>query len=65
MNKTRAALIRAGKTVAQAALGAIGGATLLGSVDWKVVGSSALLAGIVSLLTSASTDLPEVGEFDA
>lgn len=65
MNKTRAALIRAGRTVAQSALGAIGGATAFGSVDWKVVGSSALLAGIVSLLTSASTDLPEAGEFEA
>lgn len=65
MTKLHAALLRAGRTVAQAALGAIGGASLLDAVNWKVVGSSALLAGIVSLLHSASTDLPEVGEFDA
>ena len=66
MTKIQAALIRAARTVAQAALGAIGGATLIDAVDWRIVASSAALAGVVSLLTSAATDLPEVGrEVDA
>ena len=60
MNKTRAALIRAARTVAQTAVGAIGGAQLVESVDWRVVVSTSALAGLVSLLTSAATDLPEV-----
>jgi len=60
MNKTRAALIRAARTVAQTAVGAIGGAQLVESVDWRVVVSTSVLAGLVSLLTSAATDLPEV-----
>lgn len=66
MTKIQAAIVRAVRTVAQAALGAIGGATLIDSVDWRIVASSAALAGVVSLLTSAATDLPEVGrEVDA
>ena len=60
MDKTRAALIRAARTVAQTAVGAIGGAQLVESVDWRVVVSTSVLAGLVSLLTSAATDLPEV-----
>lgn len=59
MTKIHAALIRAGRTVAQAALGSIGVATQVEAVDWKVVASTSALAGIVSLLTSAATDLPE------
>ncbi|MFV0496080.1 holin [Mycobacterium sp.] len=62
MNKFQAAFIRALRTVAQAALGAIGATTMLESVDWSVVASTAGLAGIVSLLTSAATDLPEVDD---
>ena len=60
MSKTRAALIRAARTVAQTAVGAIGSAQLVESVDWRVVVSTSALAGLVSLLTSAATDLPEV-----
>lgn len=55
----RAAGIRAIKTVAQAALGAIGGTALIGEVNWIAVGSTALLAGILSLLTSVA-GLPEL-----
>ena len=55
----KAAGIRAVRTVAQAALGAIGSTAMFSAVDWMVVGSTALLAGVLSLLTSVS-GLPEV-----
>lgn len=55
----KAAGIRAIRTVAQAALGAIGSTAMFSEVDWMVVGSTALLAGVLSLLTSVS-GLPEV-----
>ena len=57
----RAAGVRALKTVAQTAAVSIGTAAVLGDVNWTMVLSSALLAGILSLLTSAA-GLPEVGE---
>ena len=47
------------KTVAQAAVAAIGTTAMLSEVDWLVVGSTALLAGVLSLLTSIA-GLPEV-----
>lgn len=53
--------IRAVKTVAQAAVAAIGSATVLGQVDFKVVASTAVLAGVLSLLTSVA-GLPECEE---
>ena len=46
----KAAGIRAVRTVAQAALGAIGAAALISEVNWAVVASTAALAGVVSLL---------------
>ena len=55
----RAALIRAARTVAQSAVSTIGCAAVLGDVDWRMTASAALLAGILSLLTSAA-GLPEV-----
>lgn len=55
----RAALIRAVKTVAQAAVGLIPAAATITQVDWKTVAGCALLAGLVSLLTSLA-GLPEV-----
>jgi len=55
----KAAGIRALRTVAQAAIGAIGGAALFNEVSWAVVGSTALLAGIMSILMSIS-GLPEI-----
>ena len=58
--KARAAAIRAARTVAQTALATIGTTAVIQDVDWALVGSTSLLAGIVSLLTSAATDLPEV-----
>lgn len=56
---TNAAAVRAIKTVAQTAVGVIGASTVVSSVDWKVVVSSAVLAGVVSILTSVA-GLPEV-----
>ena len=55
----KAAGIRAVKTVAQAAVAAIGTTAMLSEVDWLVVGSTALLSGGLSLLTSIA-GLPEV-----
>ncbi len=55
----KAAGVRAVKTVAQAAIGTIGSSALFSEVDWVVVASASLLAGILSLLTSVA-GLPEV-----
>ena len=57
----KAAGIRAVKTMAQTAIGTIGAATVVSAVDWKLVLSSAALAGLVSLLTSIA-GIPEVKE---
>lgn len=51
--------VRAIKTAAQTAVGVIGASTVMGEVCWAMVGSAALLAGVVSLLTSVA-GLPEV-----
>lgn len=55
----KAAGIRAIKTVAQTAVATIGTTAMFSQVDWLVVGSTALLAGVLSLLTSVA-GLPEV-----
>ena len=55
----KAAGVRAIKTVAQTAVATIGTAAVLGNVDWIMVGSAAVLAGILSLLTSVA-GLPEL-----
>ncbi len=59
----KAAAIRAIKTVAQAAIAAIGSTTVLGEVDIRMVASTAILSGVLSLLTSVA-GLPEVSEND-
>lgn len=61
MTKTwwRAAGIRAIKTMAQTAAATIGTSAVISSVDWRMVISSAVLAGILSLLTSVA-GIPEV-----
>ena len=68
MNQTkqwlRAAAIRALKTVAQAAAASIGTSAILSEVNWLVVLSSSLLAGVLSLLTSLR-GLPEVASYNA
>lgn len=53
--------IRAIKTMAQSAIGVIGASVVMSQVDWKMVLSASLLAGIVSLLTSIA-GIPEVAE---
>lgn len=57
----KAAAVRAVKTVAQTAVATIGTAAAMGEVNWVLVGSSAALAGILSLLTSVA-GLPECKE---
>ena len=57
----RAAGIRAIKTMAQTAVAAIGASALLSDVEWMAVASTAVLAGVLSLLTSVA-GLPELKE---
>lgn len=56
-----AALTRAIRTMAQTAVATIGTAALFSGVEWKTVISTAVLAGLLSILTSMS-GLPEVGD---
>ena len=58
----KAALIRAVRTVCQAALAMIPAAATIIAVDWLTVLSTSALAGVVSLLTSIATGLPEAIE---
>ncbi len=55
----KAAGIRALKTMAQTAVAVIGTGAVISTVDWKMVVSSAIVAGVVSLLTSVA-GIPEV-----
>lgn len=55
----KAAGVRAVKTVAQTAVATVGTSAVLSQVDWKLVVSASVLAGILSLLTSVAR-LPEV-----
>ena len=57
----KAAAIRAVRTIAQTAAAMVGVSTMLQEVNWIAVGSASLLAGLLSVLTSAA-GLPEVKE---
>ena len=56
----KATLVRALKTVCQTAVATIGSAVVLTDVNWVMVFSASVLAGILSVLTSVSAGLPEV-----
>ena len=57
----KAAGVRAIKTVAQTAIATIGTAAALGAVDWTMVASASVLAGVLSMLTGVA-GLPELKE---
>lgn len=57
----KAAGVRAVKTMAQTAVATVGTSTIISTVDWKVVASASVVAGLLSLLTSVA-GLPEVEE---
>lgn len=59
----KAAGIRAVRTMAQTALATIGtSAVILSDINWMNIVSAAILGGILSLLTSVATGLPEIDE---
>lgn len=58
-NWLKAAGVRAVKTVAQTFVATVGTATVMGAVDWRMVLSASVLAGVLSLATSVA-GLPEV-----
>lgn len=55
-----ASLIRAIRTICQTAVATIGTAMVVTEVDWVYVVSASALAGLLSILTSIATGLPEV-----
>lgn len=60
-NWWKAAGVRALKTVAQTAVATIGTSVVMTEVNWTMVASASVLAGVLSLLTSLA-GLPEVEE---
>lgn len=59
-----AALNRAIRTICQTAVAVIGTSYVIADVDWGIVASASLLAGILSILTSIATSLPEAEYYD-
>ena len=59
-NFIKYALIRCVRTICQTAIATIGSAVVFTDVNWPMVVSASCLAGILSLLTSVATGLPEV-----
>lgn len=62
MNKEfwKASIVRALRTICQTAIATIGTSTIIEDVNWAIVCSASLLSGILSILTSIATGLPEV-----
>lgn len=60
MTYTKAIGTRAARTIAQTAVALIGTSNLIETVSWSTVISGSILAGLLSILTSISTTLPEV-----
>lgn len=58
----QAAGLRSVRTVCQTAVATIGTSAMLADVNWLMVGSSSLMAGILSVLNSVATGLPECGK---
>lgn len=58
----RASIVRAIRTIAQAAVASLGTTAMITEVDWRIVCSTAAMAGLLSILNSAITGLPEVAE---
>ena len=58
----KAALIRAVRTVCQTAIATIGTAVVITEVNWLYVASASVLAGVLSILNSIATGLPEVND---
>lgn len=54
--------IRALKTICQTAIATIGTSAVLTDVNWAYVASASILAGVLSIMTSIATGLPEVEE---
>ena len=61
----KAAGIRAVRTTAQTAAAMIPVGLSIAQVDWKTIAGTALLAGVLSVLTSISTGLPEVKQTES
>lgn len=60
----KAAIIRAIRTIAQTMVASIGTAVVLTDIDWGYILSASVVAGILSLLTSVATGLPEADAED-
>lgn len=58
-NFWKCAGIRAIKTVAQTAIATIGTSVVMSDVNWYIVASASVLSGVLSILTSIATGLPE------
>ena len=55
----KAAALRAIRTICQTAIATIGTAAVLSDINWVMVGSASAVAGILSILTSVGTGIPE------